>query len=56
MDVLARARHPLEVLLTLNTVVLLRDGKPGYEFRITKDAVKTKQGEVGRRLGYLAQR
>ncbi|MHC4253029.1 MAG: sulfatase, partial [Planctomycetota bacterium] len=54
MDVLAKAGHPLETLLTLNTVVLLRDGRPGYEFRITKDSVKAKQGEVGRRLSYLA--
>jgi arylsulfatase A-like enzyme len=52
-DVLAKAEHPLEALLTLNTVVLLRDGKPGYEFRITQADVKAKQGEVRRRLDYL---
>jgi len=53
MDVLATAAHPLEALLTLNTVVLLRDGKPGYKFDITADSVKAKGGEVSRRIQYL---
>ena len=52
-DVLATAEHPLEALLTFNTVVLLRDGKPGYKFNITADGVKAKGGEVSRRLQYL---
>ncbi len=56
MDVLASAEHPLEALLTLNTVVLLRDGKPGYEFNITASSVKAKCGEVNRRLQYLADK
>jgi len=56
MDVLATAEHPLEALLTLNTVVLLRDGKPGYQFNITAGSVKAKDGEVSRRLQYLAEK
>ncbi len=54
MDVLATAEHTLEALLTLNTIVLLRDGKPGYEFNITSSSVKATGGEVSRRLQYLA--
>ena len=53
VDVLATAKHPLEALLTLNTVVLLRDGKPGYKFDITAGSVKAKGGEVSRRIQYL---
>jgi len=53
MDVLATAAHPLEALLTLNTVVLLRDGKPGCKFKITADNIKAKCGDVTRRLDYL---
>ncbi len=52
-DVLAKAEHPLEALLALNTAVLLRDGKPGYEFKVSPADVKAKQGEVKRRLDYL---
>ncbi len=37
MDVLARAKSPLEAGLILNTVVLLRDGKPGYAFAVTPE-------------------
>ena len=54
MDVLATAGHSLEALLTLNTVVLLRDGKPGYKFDITAKSIKAKGGDVSRRLQYLA--
>ena len=53
MDVLATAEHPLEALLTLNTVVLLRDGKGGHKFNITAGGVKAKDGQVNRRLQYL---
>jgi len=52
-DVLATAEHPLEALLTLNTVVLLRDGKPGYKFTISPADIKAKGGEVNRRIQYL---
>ena len=55
MDVLAKASHPLDVLLTLNTVVLLRDGKPGYEFAITSKDVKVQGPGVKNRLLYLAR-
>lgn len=54
MDVLATAEHPLEALLTLNTVVMLRDGRTGCEFEITAESVKAKDGQVARRLRYLA--
>ena len=54
MDVLKTSDSPLVALLTLNTVVNLRDGKRGYEFPISKQDVRAKGGEVGRRLEYLA--
>jgi HEAT repeat protein len=53
MDVLATAEHPLEALLTLNTVVLLRDGKPGYKFDITASSIKAKSRDISWRLQYL---
>jgi arylsulfatase A-like enzyme len=53
MDVLATAEHPLEALLTLNTVVLLRDGKPGYKFDIKTSDVKATCRDVSWRLQYL---
>ncbi len=53
MDVLATAGHPLEALLTLNTVVLLRDGKPGYKFEIKADDIKATCRDVSWRLAYL---
>ncbi len=53
MDVLATANHPLEALLTLNTVVLLRDGKPGYKFNITQADIRTRDALISRRLEYL---
>ncbi|MCP4375140.1 MAG: sulfatase [bacterium] len=56
MDVLATAKHPLEALLTLNTLVLLRDGKPGYKFDITANSVKANDSTVSRRLQYLTQK
>ncbi len=55
MDVLATAEHPLEALLTLNTVVLLRDGKPGHDFSIADKDIKAKDSLINRRLQYLAQ-
>jgi arylsulfatase A-like enzyme len=54
MDVLATAEHPLEALLTLNTVVLLRDGKPGYKFTITAADIKASCRDVTWRLQYLS--
>lgn len=55
MEVLATAEHPVDALLTLNTVVLLRDGKPGYEFEVTQKDVRAKEALVSRRLEYLAE-
>jgi arylsulfatase A-like enzyme len=54
MAVLAQAEHPLEALLTLNTVVLLRDCKPGYAFAISAKDVKAQHANISRRLEYLA--
>ena len=53
-EVLKSNRDPVIALMTLNTVVFLRDGKPGYEFDVTKASMGTTQGEVSRRLEYLA--
>jgi hypothetical protein len=56
LDVLAKTTSLIEANLILNTLVLLRDGKPGYEFRVTaKDVVHSKKakGNVRRRLDYL---
>jgi len=53
-DVLATTDDPVEALLTLNTVVLLRDGKPGYEFTLAEDGVKALNQMVKWRLAYLA--
>ena len=33
-DILSKSQHNNEVLLILNTAVLLKDGKPGYEIKI----------------------
>jgi arylsulfatase A-like enzyme len=53
-EVLAQAEHPLVALLTLNAVVLLRDGKPGYAFTISAKDVKAQHPNISRRLEYLA--
>jgi len=53
MDVLAKSDSDYETLLILNTVVLLKDGKPGYEFTIDPAKVKSKGGHVSGRLAYL---
>ena len=55
MGVLAQAEHPLVALLTLNTVVLLRDTKPGYAFTIAAKDVKAKHANITRRLEYLTK-
>ena len=41
------------LMLALNTVVLLQDGKPGYEFTVTPDTVKAQAALVKQRLSYL---
>ena len=54
MDVLAKSTDGAEAALILNTVVLLRDGKPGYSFNITKKSINAKPtSPVSRRLEYL---
>ena len=54
-EVLKSNQDPVTALMTLNTVVYLRDGKPGYSFRITKASMGTTGGEVARRLEYLSE-
>jgi hypothetical protein len=57
LDCLARTTSPTEANLILNTLVLLRDGDPGYEFAITRDHMKglgtDNTGYVERRMEYL---
>ncbi|GIX00207.1 MAG: sulfatase [Pirellulaceae bacterium] len=57
LDCLAKTNDPVEANLILNTVVLLRDGEPGYPMTITEaevsPAVRDNQ-EVQRRLAYFA--
>lgn len=52
-EVLATADAPLASLLTLNTIVFLRDHVAGCEFDVAKIKVKANSGEVERRLVYL---
>lgn len=54
MSVLAESDSHVTALLTLNTVVYLRDFK-GIAFDITAKDVKAKGGQVPRRLEYLAK-
>ncbi len=57
MDCLARTVSPTEANLILNTLVVLRDGNPGYEFELRRAHMKGFQtdntGYVDRRLEYL---
>jgi hypothetical protein len=59
LDVLAKTQSGVEAGLILNTVVLLRDGKPGYEFNIQAKDLASLKGEkadaVERRLEYLTR-
>ena len=53
---LEESKNDLEALLILNSVVLLRDGKPGYAFDLSKlklDPEIAGDPEVQRRLDYL---
>lgn len=58
LDVLAKTESGVEAGLILNTLVLLRDGKPGYEFTIQKEDLARLKGEkadaVNRRFEYLS--
>lgn len=56
MDALAKTDSGTEAALILNTLVLLRDGKPGYKFTINAEHFKPgvrKAEFVQRRLEYL---
>jgi arylsulfatase A-like enzyme len=55
-SLLAQTRSPVEALMMLNTVVLLRDQTPGIDVQVEPSALDTQvrsQGEVTRRLDYL---
>ncbi|MCH8828186.1 MAG: hypothetical protein IID45_01270 [Planctomycetes bacterium] len=56
MDVLSKTDSGSEAALILNTVVLLRDGKPGYAFTVRANDIKPsarREPLVNRRLEYL---
>lgn len=56
MGALAASESPAETLLILNSVVLLRDGGPSYEFMVTAESLNPRvreANEVQRRLEYL---
>ncbi|MDA1229673.1 MAG: sulfatase [Planctomycetota bacterium] len=57
IDALSKSTSPIEVGLMLNTVTVLRDGKPGHKFAIDKipfsPAIR-KNDTVQRRLEYLS--
>lgn len=55
VETLKNSRHGVEANLVLNTLVLLRDGKPGFQFEVTKGFSKPEPGvaEMKRRLLYL---
>jgi uncharacterized sulfatase len=52
-NALSGARSPLESLLTLNTVVFLRDRRPSFDFDVTQLKTSAVSDEVDRRLAYL---
>lgn len=55
MQALKESDSLVEALLIFNTVVLLRDGQPGYDFQISAADIQkaARGGEVDRRLLYL---
>ena len=56
-DALKKSSSGIEAGLMLNTVTLLRDGKPGYDFQLASDLFSPehlKNDTVQRRLEYLA--
>ncbi len=58
LEVLKETDSGIEAGLILNSLVLLRDGKPGYEFEIDKSLFSAeilKNDTVARRLEYLEQ-
>lgn len=55
LDVLKTCPDPATALITLNTVVFLRDGPPAVDFQIRATDVLARGNEVSRRLEYLNQ-
>ena len=58
IDALKQTSDGIEAGLILNTLTLLRDGNPGYDFDIRKDMLQPgvlKNDTVQRRLEYLAE-
>lgn len=57
MNCLAQTSSHTEANLMMNTLVLLRDGKPGFEFEVNwnhlKNLKRKNAGEVQRRIDYL---
>ena len=56
LQCLSQSRSGIELGLMLNSVVLLRDGQPGYAFEIDVDSLSPeaiKEESVQRRLEYL---
>ena len=56
MDCLAKTRSGIKSNLILNSVVHLRDGKPGYKFEISASSLNPElkpSAEAMRRLEYL---
>ena len=56
MAALAACDDSWEALLILNTAVLLKDGKPGYEFNITEESIPVYNFRTRRRLGYFREK
>lgn len=58
MQALSESSDALEALLILNSMVLLRDGEPGYAFQMSElilDAEVQEDSQVQRRIEYLQQ-
>ena len=56
MEALGSANSGVEANLILNTLVLLRDGQPSYDFEVRRDIFKfpnKDMEDVNRRLEYL---
>ena len=55
LRVLRESESAAEVLLTLNTVVFLRDFGPKVDFELERSSIRSINPEVERRLKYLAE-
>ena len=59
LDCVRKSSHPVETNLILNSLVVLRDSEPGYQFNISWDMLpdqsqrKNKRSDVARRMQYL---